>query len=606
MSPWNNESDNRISYTIFGSVAGSAGFFSICGVAISYFKCRRRRIAYLVLKKSADYHVPKITLANYTRALESPVNHHTQAIEDTQKAESFTFVKFNSANIQFTSAGKRYAKLTNISTCPDSVVSSFASSNATDLRDFSKCSLITNENLTLELVHESHTQTITNNLECKKTIFGTPFDGTFMLDETNRTLQMHYSDAAMTLPLGMTKAGQVEVSASTFRSIEATREKLGLSDDEIIASPVVEYAINGSRKLDGYAFVRLPFVGKSTNLKVKKFESDEGLETVAKSHEIPRKDKQNEDLDTYYIVDRSAVLIYTKSFSGFYCTMCGHTRDLELIAFIFGSYKCLNNMYEVFITAYIADVLLKIEDYRKEMFENEENRQGRKCLRSEIPLGMPDDCDLVGNDYIEACLFLKTDEDKRKWKHVIHPERGTPVYPPKQKIKLATIAQNCQRCLQIHTRRNTRSVQKNWYLSNNENTVPSDKFQCYIDLTVCKKDTEIFEPNCITIDELELRETDRSRIKDSFPVQETSSLTGACAARLSRKSSRNVGTEGDIQLSSPQSHTLVRAESEQDLMRNSSVGNGRRHIPPSPELSQAYGTTGFPAIPNIDSPEPDD
>lgn len=61
----------------------------------------------------------------------------------------------------------------------------------------------------------------------------------------------------------------------------------------------------------------------------------------------------------------NVVYIYTKSFSGFYCTTCGH-RELKLKAFLFGSYKRFQpNRHEVRLMMYVADEVFKIQDYRR-------------------------------------------------------------------------------------------------------------------------------------------------------------------------------------------------------------------------------------------------
>ena len=67
--------------------------------------------------------------------------------------------------------------------------------------------------------------------------------------------------------------------------------------------------------------------------------------------------------------------IYTKSFSGFLCTTCKHSRNLKLAAFLYGSYKRFPqgpeaHKYEVRLKLYIADGLLQIRDFQQVRLSN--------------------------------------------------------------------------------------------------------------------------------------------------------------------------------------------------------------------------------------------
>ena len=186
--------------------------------------------------------------------------------------------------------------------------------DALDSADIDRSSFVNNKLLDLEKDipvekgnltrgHFKDSQTQTKNVKYKRNIFGEPFDQTYIFDEANTILQLEDSDAQLTLPESITKDGSTEVFASTFRDIKAMTDKLDLPDNQFIASPAVEYSFATDQKLDGFARVRLPFVGKADNLAVLKFESDEGLNAHARTIDVPKKDKENEDLDLFYVVE---------------------------------------------------------------------------------------------------------------------------------------------------------------------------------------------------------------------------------------------------------------------------------------------------------------
>lgn len=150
---------------------------------------------------------------------------------------------------------------------------------------------------------ENGTQTGTENQTFPRTIFGQPFEHRFMLDEENPSLEIPDSDVKLTLPKSFTQTRQVEVNCSCFHSLPDLRKKLDIPDDEELASPVSEFDITGYTILPEHACVVIPFIGKERDLIVKKFQSDEGLNTIAQSVIIPKKTKENEDLKLFYTVE---------------------------------------------------------------------------------------------------------------------------------------------------------------------------------------------------------------------------------------------------------------------------------------------------------------
>ncbi|XP_053373786.1 uncharacterized protein LOC123531340 isoform X5 [Mercenaria mercenaria] len=452
---------------------------------------------------------------------------------------------------------------------------------------------------------ESYTQTGPVHITNRRTIFGHPFEHTIFIDESSSNLAIPSSDVILSLPRSVLKSGKVEVNCSSFSSLADLRKKLGLSDNEVLASPVVEFAITGYSVLPEHARVVLPFVGSASDLTVKKFKSDEGLNTVATSVEIAEKLKQNEDLDSFYTVEGSSVIVYTKSFSGFYCTGCRHKRqiDLNLKSFIFGSYKRINRKCEVGISTYIADEIFKFTDYQKRMVENEESQE-RQPLKKDVPLLMPN-CDLDDKDFVEACITLENEEDG--WIHRLHPSKKRPLHEARKEIELERIAQKCKECPNFNPHELEIPYYTEWNLTTaTRDTVPSEVFQCTIDLNICKRGYELKKENSIFIEELWLRSKDRLPVKEdylraaapAYSVQETET----CSTGLSQDPSRprentHMTSMGNRPVRRELSHLPVTSYSEADLTRLSAER-------PIPELSAPPETIHHhmalpPASPNI-------
>lgn len=184
-----------------------------------------------------------------------------------------------------------------------------------------KSNNIPNENIFANHTKDSYTQTCPGKESNRRTIFGRPFDYNFILGMSNGTAVMPDSEVQMTLPTSLLKQNQVEVNCQSFRTINQLRKKLGLAADENIASPVVEYALTGYGTLQDYAVVIMPFLGPPSDLKVRKFQSDEGLKTVVESADVPLQGKTNEDVDAFYIV-KGIVFCFPMSSNFSCCNLC--------------------------------------------------------------------------------------------------------------------------------------------------------------------------------------------------------------------------------------------------------------------------------------------
>ena len=218
-------------------------------------------------------------------------------------------------------------------------------------------------NLTSELFSDAETQTIKQKESNMRDVFGNVFKHTQYLDKFNRTVQWDKSDSKMTVPASVISDHNLLVHASSFDNIPAIYKKFSLSADKRLASPVVEYCFTGCKSLTDHALVELPILTGDTE--VYKFCSDCGIDQIAELRPIRVLDKEDFSFDTFCIIKRDKVLIYTKTFTGFICINHGSRTNFNLKAFLFASYKKVMQNPEVRLNLYIADELHNFTDYNQ-------------------------------------------------------------------------------------------------------------------------------------------------------------------------------------------------------------------------------------------------
>ena len=222
------------------------------------------------------------------------------------------------------------------------------------------------QNVTTELFINHGTQTLEAK-PCNMTdIFGQRYQYSCSLNRNNRTLSWERSDCKLTLPSSAVEEHNVEVHTSTFDDIPAICEKMSLSPDTRISSPVVEYRLTDNKKLDDYALVEIPYVGAVIDIEIWKCPSDSGMHQTLERVKVPVLEKEKNEYDCFCIVEKGKARVYTKSFSVFFCTKHQTERnDFCLQAFLFGSFKKILDKYEVTLSLYIADELHKFTDYNQ-------------------------------------------------------------------------------------------------------------------------------------------------------------------------------------------------------------------------------------------------
>ena len=218
-------------------------------------------------------------------------------------------------------------------------------------------------NLTSELFSDAETQTSKPKESNERDVFGNLYQHSQYLDKFNRTVQWGKSDSKMTVPASAVTLHKLFVQGSSFDNIPAIYKKFRLTADKRLASPVVEYCFTGCKSLTEHALVELPILNGGTE--VYKFRSDDGIKQFAETESVPILEEADFSIDTFCILKREKVLIYTKTFSGFLCVNHGLRPNFHLKAFLFASYKKVMQSPEVRLNLYVADELHDFTDYNQ-------------------------------------------------------------------------------------------------------------------------------------------------------------------------------------------------------------------------------------------------
>ena len=225
--------------------------------------------------------------------------------------------------------------------------------------------LVSNQdtNLTSELFSDAETQTKNPKESNQRDIFGNVYQHSQYLDIFNTTVQWDKSDSKMTIPASAITEHKLFVQASSFDDIPAIYQKFRLTGDMRLASPIVEYCFTGCKSLQEHALVELPIL--SGDIRVYKFCSDGGIRQCSELEQIKDSEEEDFSYDTFCIIKREKVLIYTKTFSGFMCINHGTRQKFNLKAFLFASYKKVMQSPEVRLNLYLADELHNFTDYNQ-------------------------------------------------------------------------------------------------------------------------------------------------------------------------------------------------------------------------------------------------
>ncbi|XP_052247532.1 uncharacterized protein LOC127855770 isoform X2 [Dreissena polymorpha] len=389
---------------------------------------------------------------------------------------------------------------------------------------------------------DSETQTVEIAQTNKKNVFGQPYSHRVLATESNATVNIPNSESRMTLPLSQLRKHPIDVHCCSFDNIPTIRHKMDIPDDLDLASPTVEYFLPGCDQLCDYAVVALPFIGDPSQLRVWKFQSDEGLNVVPDKIELPMKSKLNEHTDAHFVVDGNKVRIYTKSFSGFYCTISAD-RPVTMRAFVFGSYKKIEQPVsprrEVRLTLFIVDDIMKFLDYKQALISRED-REGR-VLKKEDVLSTPHttrDTPLKARDEIRASLFY----DRNLWTPVQMPCMDEAVFKDKQVTELHAVLKTSEECDRLRSAQCEPCIPtvSEWYLCQTQGGIAVESFACVLDVDVCRRESsssDEIKKNRLVIDELKLRYGDRLPIEaehDTRVIQEIKEYFSSNSEQLAR------------------------------------------------------------------------
>ncbi|KAH3719541.1 hypothetical protein DPMN_062378 [Dreissena polymorpha] len=354
---------------------------------------------------------------------------------------------------------------------------------------------------------DSETQTGVISQTNKKNVFGQPYTHRVLADESNATVNIPNSESRMTLPLSELRKHPIEVHCCSFDCIRLIRHKMDISDDVDLASPTVEYLLPGYAKLCDYAVVVLPFIGDPSQLRVWKFQSAEGQHVVSEKVEVPLKTKINEHMDAYYEVDGNKVHIYTKSFSGFYCTITSD-RLITMTAFVYGSYKKIEQdispRREVRLRLFILDEIFMFMDYKKNL-DDSENKGRRRLITTQVLLTPFTTLEerLLPDDQVISRLRYKA----QHWTPIRVEDTTEAAFEDEQVTELHIILKTNEECHQLQSAQGEPGfpIAAEWYLCARPEIVPQDVFQCMLDVDVymrCRGNER--KHNRIAIDEWHL------------------------------------------------------------------------------------------------------
>lgn len=145
-------------------------------------------------------------------------------------------------------------------------------------------------------------------------------------------LQGEHSDVVLKVPKGAIDIGEYEkIRGAVFTDLPSAHRKLKLPEDEMIASPIIEYDAKEGLSFRDRLEIALPhFLPADFNegsVKVYMFDRDTGgrlrvqkLRPLDKSNLQRDGSESLEDFDVYYFGEDNLLLILVKHFTGYFCT----------------------------------------------------------------------------------------------------------------------------------------------------------------------------------------------------------------------------------------------------------------------------------------------
>ncbi|XP_071102425.1 uncharacterized protein [Haliotis cracherodii] len=241
--------------------------------------------------------------------------------------------------------------------------------------EYQKYKTVRPENLYGNLFSSRGTQTKRNH-ENTRTIFGYEWNKSADFTSAGGSLRVRRSDISLHVPRDAVPTGE-SVSVQAYFTPEFHNLQPYMDDDEVIVSPVGEFQMSYKTTWDRYVRIHIPYIQRNPEetFRVRFFQ--ENTSGNMELGDVPVKvDGVNEDM--YYVKKDNHVEIFTIHFTGFFCSVCGHTCPLDLVALVFGCYG--QHDHEAWVTLLVGDRRNSIPEVRQKILDKERALNGTELV----------------------------------------------------------------------------------------------------------------------------------------------------------------------------------------------------------------------------------
>jgi hypothetical protein len=201
--------------------------------------------------------------------------------------------------------------------------------------------------------------------------FRTWWQGQRLFDKDGESLQTKDSDVQLQLPANaVTKETTIRAAVST--DLAYVHSKLQLDEDEVIKSPVVEYmSCPRYTTFEKPVRIQLPHF-LEPGLKpedVNGYEIHTDTNGQCTKSKLAPKNSQQQDVEDEiqhgtYFIDKKAIIIYARHFTGYACTTCYKGKPPGLLARLYGQHtQCDTRLVK--LNLYVWDRRFFIADFEQ-------------------------------------------------------------------------------------------------------------------------------------------------------------------------------------------------------------------------------------------------
>ncbi|OWF39350.1 Tumor necrosis factor receptor superfamily member 11B [Mizuhopecten yessoensis] len=202
----------------------------------------------------------------------------------------------------------------------------------------------------------------------RKTILSTDWQRCEQVTNQGCILQLPNSDVITTFPPGfLSDGGSSHCYKTVHNDIPRIAAALHLQDDTVITSPVPEYYMQEAFAEFVQILIPHRMPKNYEQIKVHSFSKHTVSETVdlVEVKCVADKNKVDDDIDMFYVVNFESVVIHTKRFSGFVCTTCQRYIEYNLSASIYGRQGKMDGRTDTLdVLLYLKGAKASITDFR--------------------------------------------------------------------------------------------------------------------------------------------------------------------------------------------------------------------------------------------------